>query len=124
MSYPIENFFPVYDLLCSQVQTMKNFNSPIEDEELRTIIEQIYTLDKVGRDMIYIIIRIHSLRNSNSKLLDIPYGGQKLNERNDNNDIVIDAKFDLRNFPPMLIRMLNRFATLHLQKLREDSTKK
>lgn len=123
MSFPIENFFPVYDLLYSQIQTTKNYTDPVEPVEMKEIIDRINALDKIGRDMIYVFIRIHSLRNSSSKLLDIPYNGEKLNERNEHNDIVIDAKFDLRNFPPVLIRMINRFSTLHLQKIREDSLK-
>ena len=124
MSFPIENFFPVYDLLYSQIQSQKGCDEPIDPTELRNIIEQINQLDKTGKDMIYVFIRIHSLRNSSSKLLDIPYQGERLNERSENSDIIIDAKFDLRNFPPVLIRMLNRFAILHLQRIREDSMKK
>ena len=124
MSFPIENFFPVYDLLYSQIQIQKGCDEPIDPTELRNIIEQINQLDKTGKDMIYVFIRIHSLRNSSSKLLDIPYQGERLNERSENSDIIIDAKFDLRNFPPVLIRMLNRFAILHLQRIREDSMKK
>jgi hypothetical protein len=124
MSFPIENFFPVYDLLLSQVKTNNNCNDPIEPAELKTIIDRISLLDKVGKDMTYVFIRIHSLRNSNSKLLDIPYKGEKFNEKVENNDIIIDAKFDLRMFPPILVRMLDRFSTLHLQKISEDMTKK
>ena len=124
MSFEIENFFPIYDLLHNQIKSLSNSDEPLSANDVVEIINKIKRLDKVGRDMIYVFIRIHSLRNSNSKLLDIPYQGVKLNEKIDNNDIVIDAKFDLRNFPPFLLRMLDRFSTLHLQRINEDLNKK
>jgi len=124
MSFEIENFFPIYDLLHNQIKSLSNYDESLTASEVVEIINKIKRLDKVGRDMIYVFIRIHSLRNSNSKLLDIPYQGVKLNEKIDNNDIVIDAKFDLRNFPPFLLRMLDRFSTLHLQRINEDLNKK
>jgi len=119
----IEDGFPVYDLLRSQVETMENKNTPLTETELRKLIQTINSLDKDGRDMIFVFIRIHSRRYSDSKVLDIPYGGQKLSTKSSSPGAT-DVKFDMRNFPPILLRMLVRFSCLHLRKISEDSVKK
>ena len=122
MSFPIDNFFPIYDLLHSQINPEER-DKPIPEEELKILIDKITVLDKTGKDMVYIFTRIHSLRYSNSKLLDVPYGGQKVSTRMDNNNLICDVKFDLRNFPPVLNRMLSKFVELHLRKQQEDKLK-
>jgi hypothetical protein len=119
----LSTFFPLYDMLHKQVSMLPERDAPIPDEEIRALLTKISQMDKNGKDMIYIWIRIHSLRNSNSKLLDIPYGGAKLDTKIQDNDLVCDVKFDLRNFPPVLNRMLSRFTDLHIRKLQEDASR-
>lgn len=120
--FSIENFFPLYTLLQSQVETPENHNK-LTDEEIKSLLEKINLLDKKGRDLIYVFIRVHCLRNTDTKILDIPYNGIKMSGKQLENDLVYDVKFDLRNFPPILCRMLNRFTDLHLRKLQEEKDK-
>jgi hypothetical protein len=121
----LSNFFPIYDLLHSQIESTENKDINFTDEEIKDLINKINILDKLGRDMIYIFIRIHSLRFSNSKLLDIPYKGISHVKESDkeDTDMCCDVKFDLKNFPNILNKMLLRFTDLHLRKLQEDSLK-
>ena len=119
-AFVLTDFFPVYDLLYSQVSSAPNKDIQLTESEIRDLIRGISTMDKAGSDMIYVWIRIHSLRHSNSKLLDIPYNGAKVESRMQEDDIVSDVKFDLRSFPPVLNRMLQRFTDLHARKIAED----
>ena len=122
-SFDIINFFPLYNILHTQVSSDDNANTQLTDDEIKDLLNKITSLDKTGKDMIYVWVRIHSLRNSNSKLMDVPYGGTKLDVKMQENDSVCDVKFDLRNFPPILNRMLMRFTLLHLRKMTEDSNR-
>jgi len=122
-SFKISEFFPIYDILLNQVKSTPNANIQLNEPEIKKLIEDISSMDKTGSDMIYVWIRVHSLRNSNSKLMDIPYGGNKLDQKVQNDDIVSDIQFDLRKFPPILNRLLQRFTSLHIQKMKEDGSK-
>lgn len=117
----VGSFYPLYDMLRTQIESAPDKDKQLSDEEIRSLLLKINSLDKLGRDMIYIWVRIHSLRSSNSKLMEIPFGGEKIDSRMQENDIVCDVKFDLRNFPPILNRMLLRFTDLHKRKMLEDS---
>lgn len=119
--FSIERFFPLYSLLQSQVEKPENYN-PLTEEEIVSLISKLNQLDKTGRDMIYVFIRVHCLRNTETKILNIPYGGVKLATKPENESIC-DVKFDVRQFPPILSRMLARFADLHLRKIQEDKDK-
>ncbi len=119
----IGSFFPLYDMLYAQVGIMPDKDTQLNDEEIKSLLAKINSLDKLGRDMIYIWVRIHSLRNTSSKLMEIPYGGAKLDTKIKDNDTVCDVKFDLRAFPPILNRMLLRFTDLHIRKMAEDSSR-
>jgi len=128
MSVPVNDttlakFFPVYDLLFNQINYLSDKDKPLEDEEIKILINKINNLDKLGRDMVFVFVRLHSLRNSNSKLLEVPYKGEKVNTKVDGTDIICDVKFDVRQFPPILSRALDRFATLHLRKMQEEGMK-
>lgn len=118
-----QNFFPVYDMLLEQVKSIPNNESLLTSTDINEIRNKIYLLDKLGRDMIYVIIRIHSIRYSDSKLLDIPYDGEKTGSKSDNSDTLFDIKFNIRKFPTKLTRMLGIFCDLHLRKLKEESGK-
>jgi hypothetical protein len=119
--FPINAFSPVYDFLLRQIN---NKDELLREEEIGTLRQKISSLDKLGRDMIYVIIRIHSLRNTNSKILEIPYGGTKVNTKLDGNDMISDVNFDIRNFPPVLCRMLLLFSDLHHKKMSEAADDK
>lgn len=119
----LAKFFPVYDLLFNQINSLSDKDRPLDEGETKILINKINSLDKMGRDMIFVFIRLHSLRNSNSKLLDLPYKGEKLNNKVEGTEILCDVKFDVRQFPPILSRALDRFATLHLRRMQEDGLK-
>lgn len=119
----LAKFFPVYDLLFNQINSLSDKDRPLDEGETKILINKINSLDKMGRDMIFVFIRLHSLRNSNSKLLDLPYKGEKLNNKVEGTEILCDVKFDVRLFPPILSRALDRFATLHLRRMQEDGMK-
>jgi hypothetical protein len=118
--YQIQNFFPVYDLLHTQVKDSDDVSTPLNEDEIKKLIFNITTMDDKGKDLIYIWIRIHSLRYSNSKLLDIPYSGERLDMKQTDSELICDVKFDIRSFPIILNRMLIRFTDLHLRKIKED----
>ncbi len=109
-----DSCFPLYDRLAEQYNDIEDFL------HIDKLLNNIKSLDKTGKDMLYILIRIHSLRNSSSKILEIPYGGEKI----DNSDKNISLKFDLKNFPNKLKHIIFQFTELHLQKMREDINKK
>lgn len=119
----IQNCFPVYDMLLEQVKSIPNNELSLSVSDINDLKSKIYSLDKLGKDMIYVIIRIHSIRYSDSKLLDIPYNGEKTGAKNDNSDTLFDIKFNIRNFPAKLNKMLDIFCDLHLRKLKEETGK-
>ena len=113
----VENFFPIYDVIYEQVKSSGEYDKPFSTDEYITLINKLksVSIDKNGRDMIYVLVRVHSLRNSNSKFLDIPFGGEKLNNKTDeNNSTIVDIKFDIRNFPNKLNQMLYYIMDLNL----------
>lgn len=118
MSVSISTFFPLFDMLYEQIKNEPD--SQLTDDEIKALNLKIYSLDKMGRDMIYVWIRIDSIRNTDSKLLDIPYGGVKIDNQLSGQDLV-NIKFDLRQLPPRLNRMLDRFCNLHLSRMNEES---
>jgi|688.fasta_scaffold1619728_1 hypothetical protein len=119
-----QNFFPVYDMLLEQVKSMPNCEVPLNSNNITELKNKIDNLDKVGKDMVYVLIRIHSLRFSNSKLLDVPYNGERiLSNNNETSDNLYDITFDIKKFPNILSRMLIVFCDLHLRKIKEDTDK-
>lgn len=123
MDTNIQNFFPVYDMLLEQVKSIPNNVIALTISDINDLRNKIYSLDKSGKDMIYVIIRTHSIRYSDSKLLDIPYGGEKSGSKNDNSESLFDVKFDIRKFPTILSKILGTFCDLHLRKLKEETGK-
>lgn len=119
----VDDFFPVYSMLYSQIEATVDKDRKLSEKEISNLVSKISKMDKIGTDMIYVFIRLHSLRHSDAKLLDVPFSGEKVSTKIENNDFVSDVKFDVRNFPPILCRMLDRFTTLHLRKIKEESKK-
>jgi len=122
---PIDNFFPIYDVICEQVKASGDYEKHFSTNEYVELINKLRTIsvDKNGRDMIYVLIRVHSLRNSSTKFLEVPFGGEKNNNSSSSNSSVVDIKFDIRNFPNSLNRILSKFCDLHLRKIKEDNEK-
>ena len=119
----VDEFFPVYNMLFTQINGTIDKDRPLTDNEIKILIDKLNKLDKTGSDMIYVFVRLHSLRHSDAKLLEVPYQGEKITTRIENSYLYSDVKFDIKKFPPILCRMLDRFSTLHLRKLQEEKNK-
>jgi hypothetical protein len=120
MSVPLGTFFPLYDNLYQRIKDQANIQ--LTEDEIKILNQKIQSLDKYGRDMIFVWIRLHSLKTTDSRLMDIPFGGQKLESKvQSGNETVSNVKFDLREFPPALNRMLDKFCDLHLSRMSEEA---
>ena len=105
----------------THVKSQENHDVQLSEEELHNLIKNISSFDKTGQDFIFLLIRIHSIKQLNEPVdlsqerKDIPYAGDKVG-----NEVV---KFDLRNFPPILNRMLLLFSTLHSDRLKLEKNR-
>ena len=92
----------------------------IKMEEYKEMIENVKNLDQIGYELIFRIINKHHME-TNSKEDDIPYNGMKMDSNVYNvNNSIYDVKFDIRNFPALLRRMLLEFSRKHLNKIKEE----
>ena len=99
--------FPLYNSLLKDI--------PKEDLsviEKRTFIKRVGKIDKNGHELIYSLIRIYQINNNEqSTSFNLPYNGTYLEK---------DIHFDLELFPIKLKHILFRFASLHLNKMKEE----
>lgn len=105
--------FPLYDLLlkkCNKLIDENPNNKDITLEEVREMIDGIHTFDKEHMEHVFVIIRIHSLRNEKAKVFDVPFSGERINTSQTGDG---DIKFDIRNMPPLLRRMLLEFVRMN-----------
>lgn len=113
----INTKFPLFHLLLE-----KTDDTNLTELELIELVENCRKMDRQGFDLLFLIIRLYSLKSSqtNSNLFEIPYSGQKVENSDqistDGNTIKSDIKFDIRNFPSRLNKMLLEFSRMHLQK--------
>jgi hypothetical protein len=102
--------FPLFDLL-----TEKSKDIALTQQEVMEFMQNVKKLDKNGYELIFVIIRIYSIKNMpNVSINEIPYSGQKLEQNKTPNMSAV--KFDIRNFPNKLNQMLYEFTKLHLSK--------
>ena len=101
------SYFPLYDQLYEQYG---NFDSKLESENQNELLKLIRTLDKDGSEFVFVILRIHCLRhNSTYKPFDLPYNAEKLNH----DETHLNIKFDIKQLPNNLQRMLLAFCRMH-----------
>jgi hypothetical protein len=106
----LTNSFPLFDLL-----TEKSKDVALTQQEIMEFMQNVKKLDKNGYELIFVIIRIYSVKNiPNVSINEIPYSGQKLEQNKTPNMSAV--KFDIRNFPNKLNQMLFEFTKLHLNK--------
>jgi len=106
--------FVLFDVLAKKCQQ----GAPdITIEECKELIENARKLDREGFEYMFVLIKTYS--NMEKQGEDIPYKGQKINE-NKQTDRVCDIKFDIRNFNPMLRKILLEFTRLHLEKMSDE----
>jgi|LauGreDrversion4_2_1035121.scaffolds.fasta_scaffold1053002_1 hypothetical protein len=114
--------FPLYDHLYEKVSKLideDTRNSDIQMKEVDELLSGVRKLNYVALQTLFMLVRIHSLRHSEDKLFDVPYAGKKVNvSKEDENKC--DIKFDIREFPPMLRKILLEFVRLNNKKESEE----
>lgn len=107
----VENQFPLFNILLSEC----NPKDECSLQQTKDISSKIKSLDKQGQEIAYALIRVYSLRYSNLKILDIPYQGKKIDEKNVGNDTLYDISMDFKLLPSILKFMLEKFYYLHMR---------
>lgn len=112
-------FFPLYETLYSQFKDeLDKFPSESDIQNLKKNIE---TLDKSGKDLVFVWTRVHSLRTSGAKLLDAPYEGTTIETKIcEDKEELKTIKFDLRKWPLALCKMIEKFCELHRSRMAEE----
>ncbi len=107
--------FFLYDQLCEQQQ--KQATAKLSSSEQNELLSNLRKINKDGMEMVFVLIRVHSLRNNDTKLFEIPYKGEKINIQKSDEFIerCFDVKFDLKDLPLLLQRILLAFTKVHLE---------
>jgi|694.fasta_scaffold07870_3 hypothetical protein len=117
----VNKSFFLYDQLLDQ---NKSSISKLTNTELTELMTNIKSLDKTGQELVFVLVRTHSLKNNDCKIFDIPYSGEKTQVENDSEqeDGSFDVKFDAKNFPIILQRILLTFSKMRIneQKINEQ----
>jgi hypothetical protein len=98
--------YPLYDRLYQNTNNIK-----LQQLEVKQLLKNISELDHTGKEHVYLIIRIYSLRNSSCGVFELPYSIKK----QENQTGKYDIQFDLIQLPVDLQRMLLSFTKMHLQ---------
>jgi hypothetical protein len=108
-----DSSFPLYELLfnkCNKLIHEDLSKGDISIEEVREMIDGIHRFEKDQMEHVFVIIRIHSLRNEKTQVFDTPYKGEKVKNFSSEEG---DIKFDVRDMPPILRRMLLEFVRMN-----------
>ena len=93
--------FPLYDNLLAEVQTFEDLNNKQKDQFMKLIDD----IDENTSELIYALIRVYQLENSENKnTFTLPYDGKFIDK---------DIKFDLNELPNQLKHILLKFLLLH-----------
>ena len=118
----VDSIFPLYDTILSKVNkliTQDDTKKDITVPEVRELTESIYNIDKTSLEYIYLLIRVHSLRNEGLESPFVfPYGG-KIAE-NSSTDEKQNVVFDIKLFPPLLRRILLEFIRMYKTTKKEE----
>jgi hypothetical protein len=102
---------PLYDNLFNEITT----NEDLSDKQKDEFMKMVKTLDVTGYEMIYVLIRVYQLENTEDKsTFKLPFGGKFLKE---------DIKFDLNSLPNRLKHMLYKFINIHVKTMAEENEK-
>ncbi len=107
--------FPLFDILYERIKDKEKFSA----KDTKELADNLMKINRIkDNEMIYnilfIIIRIYSLRYSDDKVFDIPFQGEKLNSNGDKT--IHDIKFDIRNFPSKLQHILLEYTQMEMKK--------
>lgn len=100
--------FPLYDRLANDV---KNKDLTIKQKD--DFVKKIKKIDSNGTELIYALIRVFQLEDSDGiNSFKIPYGGT-----HNGSDII----FDLNDLPNKLKQILYKFIKIHHNTMKEES---
>jgi len=107
--------FPLFDILYEKTKDKEKFTAK-DTKELADNLQKIHRIkdNEMIYNILFIIIRIYSLRYSDDKVFDIPFQGEKLNSNGDKT--IHDIKFDIRNFPSKLQHILLEYTKMEMKK--------
>ena len=97
--------FPLYDNLLGEVTSFEDLTVKQKDDFMKVIND----IDDNATELVYALIRVYQLENSENKnTFTLPYDGKYV-ENNKNKDI----RFDLNELPNQLKQMLYNFLRLY-----------
>jgi UTP:GlnB (protein PII) uridylyltransferase len=95
--------FPLYDNLLSEVTSYEDLTTKQKDEFMKVIV----SIDDNATELVYALIRVYQLENSDNKnTFTLPYDGKYVDENK-------DIRFDLNELPNQLKQMLYNFLKLY-----------
>jgi len=103
------SYFPLYDRLVEKVKRDEfvestTLSSSLPIATLTKIVDEIRDLDKENSDLIFVLIRVHSLREGQDNVFSLPYEAKKGMGEDE-----FDIEFDLKNLPFTLQCILYQF---------------
>lgn len=102
--------YPFYDILNQKIK-----DKDLTHKQKTDLIKKISKLDQDGKELLYAIIKIHSLKTNESfSTFKIPFSGTYNNN---------SVQFNLENFSYPLKQIIFKFVPMHLKKMREDKKK-
>lgn len=95
--------FPLYDRLYNEISDDEDLTAKQKEE----FVKITKNIDSDGQELIYALIRVYQLENSDDKsTFKIPYGGKYVKN---------DIKFDFNDLPVKLKHMLYKFVQIHIK---------
>ena len=95
--------FPLYDNLLSEVVSHEDLTAKQKDDFMKVIV----SVDDNATELVYALIRVYQLENSDNKnTFTLPYDGKYVDENK-------DIRFDLNELPNQLKQMLYNFLKLY-----------
>lgn len=99
---------PIYDHLMKEIENEEEITLKQQDE----FMKYVKNFDKNGYELIYALIRIYQLENSDDKnSVILPYGGKYVKN---------EMKFDFNELPINLKKILYKFSLIHIKTMQEN----
>ena len=101
--------FPLYDTLSNDIIDNPEDLSTKEKDDFLKMVKKI---DSNGYEIIYVLIRVYQLENTEDKsTFKLPFGGKFIKE---------DIKFDFDELPNKLKHILYKFINMHNKTLSQE----
>ena len=98
---------PLYDTLIKDLP-----EEEITIKQKDKFMKLIKDIDEYGSELIYVLIRLYQLENSDDKsTFKLPYGGKFVKD---------DLNFNLNDLPLQLKQILYKFLLLHIKTMKEE----